>query len=88
MKKNMATEMSQKLSQLSTVKSTQVVVFDEKGGTNWESIERIDEKPDDDLYGVYFYAFDSLIPHNVIEIISKYETGGIYTHPDIGVVCP
>lgn len=87
MKQSSAEELATDLRQLDEVDSAGAVHFDERGGTTFESADA-HETPEDDLYGVSFYAYDGMIPQNVINVLAQYETQGILTHPDPGVVTP
>lgn len=87
MKHDTADQLADDLSRISDVSSATVVHFKERGGTNADSPEQ-HGNPDDDLYGVQFYAHDRMIPKAVIDVVTEYETQGIYLHPDPGVVTP
>lgn len=83
-----ARNLAEDLDAIGDVNMTQLVHFDNRGGLMSTPISKFDDIPDDDLYGVEFYAHDMYIPKEVIDTVSGYECGGIITDPDIGVVAP
>jgi hypothetical protein len=85
MKRDTAAELADEIDSAGYTAS--VVHFSERGGVAGEPPER-HGNPDDDLYGVRFYAYDMFIPEEIIEIVAGYDTQGIITRPDPGVVCP
>lgn len=87
MEKSTATKLATDLRQLDEVSSAKVVHFDEDGGTAFAPPEE-HGTPDDNLYGVDYYAYDALIPRSVIDTVTEYDTRGIYIHPDPGVIVP
>jgi hypothetical protein len=86
MNRSDAHELAEELAAIDST-SAGVIRFSDKEGLDWEPWEE-DGGPDDDLYGVSYYAYDALIPQSVIEAVASYDTGGIYIHPDPGLICP
>lgn len=86
-----AKEIRGELERVESINHSSLVLFEEYGGVEYTHVDVELDTPDElgePLYGVSFSTFDSLLPHELCEVVAKYKTGGVYLDPDPGIICP